>query len=175
MIDEKLINKCIKGNKSAQKALYLAYAKKMFLLSFRYLNQKENAEEVVSEGFIKIFQSLRKIEYRDAHSLEAWIRKIIVNESLMFLRKRQKIYFDGNEDFNIGTPPEIEGVLDAQSLYKLILGLPEGYRTIFNLYAIEGYSHKEIAQKLNITASTSRSQLTKARKLLKIRISKHGL
>ncbi|MEM0933011.1 MAG: sigma-70 family RNA polymerase sigma factor [Bacteroidota bacterium] len=175
MIDKAVIDNCIKGKRGAQKTLYRAYAKKMFLISYRYVNQKEDAEEIVSEGFIKIFLNLPKLEYRNLPMLEAWMRKIIVNESLMFLRKNQKIFGDESEYKKVGAAPEIESRLDAQALYKMVLDLPHGYRTVFNLYALEGYSHKEISQKLDISESTSRSQLAKARKLLKQRISKSDL
>lgn len=147
----------------------------MFVVSYRYTNQKEDAEEIVSEGFVKIFQNLSKIEYHDELRFQAWMKKIIVNECLMFLRKKAKIDYDEHEVQLLKTAPEIESTLALKDTFKIILSLPVGYRTIFNLYVIEGYSHKEIAQKLNIAESTSRSQLTKAKAMLQRRIGKTDL
>ncbi|WP_350284369.1 sigma-70 family RNA polymerase sigma factor [uncultured Croceitalea sp.] len=175
MVNEQLIKKCIKGVKSAQRTLYLNYAKKMFVVSYRYTNQKEDAEEIVSEGFIKIFQNLSKIVYHDEVRLQAWMKKIIVNECLMFLRKKKRMIYDEHEVRFLETRPEVESTLALKDTLKAILSLPVGYRTVFNLYVIEGYSHKEIAQKLNIAESTSRSQLTKAKTMLQSRIAKTNL
>lgn len=139
----------------------------MFLLSYRYVNHKEDAEEIVSDGFIKILLNLPKVEFRNVASFEAWMRKIMVNECLMFLRKRKKTIENERGFESLSTHSNIEIEQEAAHLLELILSLPEGYRTVFNLYVIEGYSHKEISKKLSIGESTSRSQLTKARNLLK--------
>lgn len=166
MISEKIVIECKRNNRRAQKTLYKTFAQKMFMHCYRYVQQKEDAEEILSEGFIKVFANLSKIEYRDAKSFEGWIKKIMINESLMFLRK-QKIKFSDQEGTSqIEIIQTSDNDLIAEDIYRLIRSLPIGYRTVFNLSAIEGYSHKEIARKLNITESTSRSQLTKARKKL---------
>ncbi|WP_232065096.1 RNA polymerase sigma factor [Rhodocytophaga rosea] len=169
-----IIQQCRKGEKKAQHALYIAFAKKMFLHCYRYLKNKADAEEVLTDGFMKIFTSIAKIEYRDEKSFEAWIKKIMINESLLFLRKKKQLIY-ANEDIpeTIETEILVDERLAAQDIYKLILFLPVGYRTVFNMYAIEGYSHKEIAQMLGINESTSRSQLTKARTLLQELIVKN--
>ncbi len=172
MIRRNLINKqtivqCRKGNKKAQKALYKAYTQKMFMHCYSYIAHKQDTEDVLSEGFIKVFNNLSKVEYRDAKSFEGWIKKIMVNESLMFLRKRKMIVYDEKETLLANTEPIINTELEAKDIYNLILTLPIGYRTVFNLHAIEGFSHKEIAKMLDIGESTSRSQLTKAREKLK--------
>ncbi len=158
---------CRKGNKSAQKVLYKAYAQKMFVHCYRYVKHKEDAEEILSEGFIKIFSNLSKIEYRDGKSFEGWVKRIMINECLMFLRKQKKVFYNTDDVLWAETSQTIDDELAAKDIYNLILSLPIGYRTVFNLYAIEGFSHKEIAQQLNISESTSRSQLTKARAILK--------
>lgn len=172
MIDEKTIAKCIKGNKGAQKELFKTYAQKMFVHCYRYLKSKEDAEEILSDGFIKVFQNLNSFVYKDLKSLEAWVRRIMVNECLMFLRKRKIIFQDENTALHVASESKTDSELEAEELYGLILSLPSGYRTIFNLYTIEGYSHKEIASILKISEGTSRSQLTKARAALKEKVIK---
>lgn len=175
MIDEKTIAKCLKGNSSAQRALYKAFAQKMFVHCYRYLKSKEDAEEMVSDGFIKVFKSLSTFVYKDLVSLEAWIRRIMINECLMFLRKRKITFLDESSLLQIESEHRSDSELAAEELYDLILSLPTGYRTIFNLYIIEGYSHKEISKMLNVSEGTSRSQLTKARKVLKGMVTKNNL
>lgn len=172
MIDEKTIAKCLNGNKRAQKALFKTYAQKMFVHCYRYLKSKEDAEEMVSDGFVKVFQNLNAFVYKDLKSLEAWIKRIMINECLMFLRKRKITFLDESKAMNVESGIRSDSELEANEIYDLILSLPIGYRTIFNLSAIEGYSHKEISQMLKISEGTSRSQLTKARMALKEKVSK---
>ncbi len=166
MISRGIVIQCRKGNRNAQKALYKAFAQKMFMHCYRYVKQKEDAEEILSEGFIKVFANLSKMEYRDSKSFEGWIKQIMVNECLMFLRKQKIKFSDHKVTFQVEIDHSVEDDLMAEDIYKLIRSLPVGYRTVFNLYAVEGYSHREIGQRLNISESTSRSQLTKARKKL---------
>jgi len=175
LIDKNTIAKCIKGNKRAQKALFKTYAQKMFVHCYRYLKSREDAEEIVSDGFIKVFQHLNAFVYKDLKSLEAWIRRIMINECLMFLRKRRITFLEESSALNVESVNKSDGELEASELYDLILSLPVGYRTIFNLYAIEGYNHKEISQLLDISEGTSRSQLTKARASLKKQVNKRNL
>lgn len=144
----------------------------MFVHCYRYLKSKEDAEEIVSDGFIKVFQNLNSFVYKDLKSFEAWIRRIMINECLMFLRKKKIIFQDENTALHVESESKTDHNLEAEELYDLILSLPSGYRTIFNLYTIEGYSHKEIAKMLNISEGTSRSQLTKARMALKEMVNK---
>ena len=167
MIDKELIERCIEDDKIAQKKFYVLFAKQMFIHCYRYVKSKEDAEEIVSEGFIKVFQSLPRFEYRDVKSTEAWVKRIMINESLMFLRKKHTPVVSPSIEPLATDEVRTEMDMDASDIYALILHLPLGYRTVFNLYVIEGYSHKEIAEKLNISESTSRSQLVKARALLK--------
>jgi RNA polymerase sigma-70 factor (ECF subfamily) len=143
---------------------------------FRYLKDKQDAEEVLMDGFMKVFENLSKVEYRDENSFEAWIKRIMVNEALMFLRKKKQLIYSNEEAIEeVESKFSIANNLAAEDIYRLILSLPLGYRTIFNMFAIEGYTHKEIAQLLNITESTSRSQLTKARVLLKELLIKNNM
>ncbi|MEM6893529.1 MAG: RNA polymerase sigma factor [Bacteroidota bacterium] len=172
MVDKELIERCVKGKRSAQIAFYKAFAQRMFAHCYRYLRNKQDAEEILSEGFIKVFKNLSVLEFRDAKSTEAWVKRIMVNECLMFLRKNQKVREDDIEHHHLITESTIEMEINAQDVYTFILQLPVGYRTVFNLYVIEGYSHKEIAKKLGIGESTSRSQLVKARNILKKNMAK---
>ncbi len=174
MISNQIVIKCIHGNRRAQKKLYKTYAQKMFVHCYRYVSNKEDVEDILAEGFIKVFNNLTKVEYRDAKSFEGWVRQIMVNECLSFLRKKKMLFYDLEENELIENSYTINLDVDAQYIYKMILSLPIGYRTVFNLYAIEGYSHAEISEKLNIATSTSRSQLTKARAILKKLVVKNS-
>lgn len=163
----------LKSKKNTDKEIYDLFAEKMFLLCFRYLNNMLDAEEVLHNGFMKVFRNLRKFKEKHENSFEYWIRKIMVNECLMFIRKRTNfklIPIDEAGEINSGT--ELGDSLESKDFLNLINSLPVGYRTVFNLYAIEGYKHNEIAGMLNIGESTSRSQLSKARNLLKKKIIK---
>lgn len=159
-----LIQGCIKGKKRAQEQMYKLYAPKMFSICMRYIKAQENAEECLSNGFIKIFNKIDT--KRQESSLEGWMRKIIVNECLQFIRKQKSdyLYLDdlSKEPFN----EDIEPNVDAQTIFEAVRMLPSGYRTIFNLYAIENYKHIEIAEHLNISINTSKSQYSKAKKML---------
>jgi len=163
-----------KPNELTEKEIYNLFAEKMLVLCFRYLNNLMDAEEVLHNGFIKIFGNLKHFEEKHDNGFECWIRKIMVNESLMFLRKRTNfklISIDSTHDDEM-EPIDFKHGMETESYLKIINGLPVGYRTVFNLYAIEGYTHSEIANMLGITESTSRSQLTKARKILQQKIIK---
>ncbi len=140
---------------------------------YRYLKNKEDAEDVLVEGFLKVFQNLGKFEYQNEQLFEAWIRKIMINESLMMIRKKNIVYHDHTEAEEAETVQGDFSGLYAKDIYTMIAALPDGLRTIFNLYAIEGYSHQEIASLLEIKESTSRSQLMKARRALKDQLIKN--
>lgn len=170
------------NKKQTEKEIYYKFANKMHALCYRYVGNREIAEELLNNGFIKVFKNLKKFIPQGENSFEYWVKKIMINECLMFLRKKNKNIFIpieellleniNNRDNNINIINEI--VIDNE-IDELIQKLPIGYKTIFNLYAIEGYSHKEISDKLNIQESTSRSQLTMARKQLKEMLIKKGL
>ena len=165
MTDEALIKICRKGDRQGQTFLYQKFITSMGRLCLRYLKNEEDTKHVLTEGFLKVFSHFKKFEYRGKESLEVWIRKIMINESLMHLRKR-KILFVDIYNFEIPETNLYETNISAEEIYNLITSLPDGYRTVFNLYAIEGYSHKEIGAMLGISESSSRSQLTHARRKL---------
>jgi RNA polymerase sigma factor (sigma-70 family) len=173
--EQELIDGCLKGDRRAQKSLYEKYASKMFGVSRRYVKTIENAEEVIVEAFCKVFQ---KIElYSGQGSFEGWIRKVVVNESLMFIRKNYRF----NEHLDINDVPvqsvevTIEDELSANEILGLLDQLPTGYRTVFNLYVLEGLKHKEIAELLDISINTSKSQLILAKKRLKDLVEKSSI
>ena len=151
----------------AQKWLYDRYSPLMFSVCRRYLHSREDAEEALVSGFFKVFSQIET--YVGAGSFEGWIRRIMVNESLMALRKTQKLVFPGDE----ADIPErmdnfsIEAELSAREILELLDQLPNGYRTVFNLYVLEGYKHHEIADTLGISINTSKSQLILAKEKLR--------
>lgn len=174
-MDEKaLIEGCVKEDARAQKMLFDKYASKMLAVCMRYFNNKMEAEDILQEGFIKVFKHIRNYEQKG--SFEGWMRRIFVNTALDEIRKK-KMNFDESDieeiPFKIGFEQHnSEDQLFADDLMKIVQALPTGYRTIFNLFAIEGYSHKEIADMLNISESTSKSQYFRAKALLKTQLEK---
>jgi RNA polymerase sigma-70 factor (ECF subfamily) len=173
--EPELVSQCRRGNSSSQKALFECFADRFFRLAVRYVKEVSEAEDVVMVTFVKIFDGLRKFIYRDTKSFESWMYKILVNEALMALRRKHNFHMTEALDIeNMEHDVEIFQDSDWEYLYQLILELPDGYRTVFNLYAIEGYDHREIAALLGITESTSRSQLFKAKQLLKRKINQEG-
>lgn len=177
MMDEQaLIKDCLKGSPIAQRKLFEKFAPKMMSVCLRYMKDGQEAEDVLQDGFIKVFQKLNA--YENTGSLEGWIRRIIVNTALDQLRRNSK--FGYTDDVNeVGYKIEnndftVEGLM-AQDLMKLISEMPEGYKVVFNMFAIEGYSHKEIADLLGITESTSKSQYSRARAHLREKLEKLGI
>ena len=171
--EQNVLAACKRGDRSAQKALYDSLAQKMFAVCLRFMGDRESAEDILQEGFITLFSRLDR--YSGEGSFEGWARKIFVNTALMNLRKKDAL--KESEDLETARDIRSDGVTQLQNigyheLLKLIAGLPCGYRTVFNLSVIEGYSHKEIAQVLGITEATSRSQLQRARMLLQDKIKK---
>jgi RNA polymerase sigma-70 factor (ECF subfamily) len=166
--------KALKKNKpKAQQKAFNMYADYLFRICYRYLNNRERTEEVLSQTFLKIFNEVHKTDITEEVKLKAWMKKIAINQSLMEIRK--SVQFSQSleliEEIEESEITSDEHLLE-NDLIQMVLDLPDGYRTIFSLYAIEGYKHEEIAQKLNISVGTSKSQLSKARKLLKAMISK---
>lgn len=164
--EEKLIRESLKGNTRAQQQLFEQHSPRMMSICLRYVGNEFDANDVLVMAFTKVFQKLDT--FKGEGSFEGWIRRIVVNESLGYLRKHRKNQHEEIEQADyagVHTQPSHE--LEANDLHKLVRELPEGYRQVFNLYAIEGYSHKEIAQKLGISENTSKSQLSRARSLLK--------
>ena len=165
-----LIKGCLEGKRHAQKALFEMYAGKMLAVCKRYSRNQQEAEDILQDGFIKIYKNLSSFDY--AGSFEGWVRRIMINTALKLVSKKsfqnEQI---GIEDYaHESVSPEVFHKLSEQELLNIIDTLPDGYKLVFNLYAIEGYSHKEIAEMLNVGESTSRSQLLKARRLLQNKV-----
>lgn len=159
-----LVNACKKGDSKAQNELFKKYAGKMLSVCKRYVGEMMEAEEVLMEGFMIVFAKIS--DFKEAGSLEGWIRRIMVNESLMHIRKRKMIWVELEDKIEVSDPEAVLFELEAEVILRMISHLPDGFRTVFNLYAIEGYSHQEIAEMLGISVGTSKSQLSRARVLL---------
>ncbi len=175
MDDSVLVEKCIKGDQQAQRVLFEKYARKMLGVCLRYSNSTPQAEDVLQEGFIKVFS---KLEMYKGGSLEGWIRKIMVNSSLDKIRKEKKRQGDISVEkvgFKLEENSFILESLEAEDLLKLIASMPAGYKTVFNMFAIEGFSHKEIAQELNISENTSKSQYSRAKTYLQSKMKEAGI
>ncbi|MEO8150249.1 MAG: sigma-70 family RNA polymerase sigma factor [Bacteroidia bacterium] len=170
--DRQFIQQCNNGDRKAQKQLFEMLYAPMFRVCMRYVAQQADAEDCLMRGFMKVFQNLARFNYEGDHSLFVWIRKIMVNEALMFIRQRNNLMFIiDDEGADIPLPAEIINAMEAEELNQHIMQLPAGYRTVFNLNVVEGYDHKEIAVMLGITESTSRTQLAKAKNKLRILIT----
>lgn len=172
MDELQLIEGCRKGDRRAQKALYEAYSRKMMGVCLRYIGDRETAQDVLQDGFLKVFTHIET--YTGTGSFEGWLRKIFVNSALEQLRKQDVL----RESTDLDSTAELAQTdsspladISAAELMRLIQSLPDGFRTVFNLFAIEGYSHKEIAEQLQITESTSRSQYTRAKQLLQRKVN----
>jgi RNA polymerase sigma factor (sigma-70 family) len=167
MDDHQLVNGCLKGKPEAQRQLYGQFAETMLGVCYRYTKSMRDAEDVLQEGFVKVFRSLAQFKFEG--ELGAWIRRIMVTSALNYL-KRNKKYRDEMYFTEQSLHPVAEGdpliMLQAKELADLIRQLPAGYQSIFNLHAVEGYSHVEIGEILGIADSTSRSQYARARSLL---------
>ncbi len=165
--EDQLVRACQQGDAKAQRRIYEKYSAKMLGICYRYLHDDFEAEEAMIEGFIKVFSKIESFKLEG--SFEGWIRRIMVNEALMAIRSKKQMGWQSNYEEILYEPsPEMPATnLENQDLLNLIEKLPLGYKTIFNLYAIEGYAHAEIAEKLGITESTSKSQLSRARELLR--------
>lgn len=162
-----LILLCRQNDKKAQKALYDRFAMQMFIVCRRYLPLREAAEEVVMNGFLKIFQNIKTFDYHGESSLVAWIKKIMVNECLMELRKQHSfLQLPGDELPDSVCADDALDRITIEEIHSLVILLPIGYRTVFNMHAMENYSHAEIANHLGISEGTSKSQFHKARKQL---------
>lgn len=159
-----LIKKAMDNNREAQKELFERFSPKMLGVCRQYVKDIFHAEDLMLQGFLKVFTHLKNFEHKG--SFEGWIRKIMVNTCITFLRKKNELdFYDDADVFQTETIENLENTT-VEDLQKLIDLLPDGYKVVFNLYAIEGFKHSEIAEKLGITESTSKSQLFKARKLL---------
>lgn len=166
MSEDDLIDGCVREDENCQRLLYERYAAKMFAVSMRYCSSREEAEDALQEAFIRIFDKIST--FRKEGSFEGWMRRVVVNTSLKSKDKRyNQRELGGVEEHDVPVSAGIIEQMSAKDIRSLMAKLPEGYRTVFNLYAIEGYSHKEIGAMLGISEITSRSQYHRAKASLK--------
>jgi len=161
---EQLIEGCAKNDRKAQQMLYERFAPEMFTVCLRYVRETAEAEDVLVKAFMKVFQNIEK--FKGKGSFEGWVRRIVINEGLAYLRANKTMYLEVDIEKADKTTAANTDHLEAEELMAMVQQLPVGYRTVFNLYAIEGYSHAEISEMLNISEGTSKSQLSRARQLL---------
>lgn len=176
MKDETLVDECVSGNAKAQKLLFDRFAPKMMGVCIRYVKDQEKANDVLQDSFIKVFHSLDT--FKKEGSLEGWVRRIVTNTALDHIRKNKKFLANVEIDeihVSVVEKSKAVGRLENESLMEIINSLPDGYRIVFNMFAIEGYSHKEIADKLDITESTSKSQYARARQAIKKLMEKYNI
>ncbi len=157
-----MIEECLRGNHSAFEEIYKSLADKMYTVSLRYTQNDDDAKDVLQEAFIRIYNNLKS--FRFGGSFEGWCRRIVVNSSIELIRKRNR-HFSESLDNQSASSTEVGSFeqLKYEDLLTLIRKLPDGYRAVFNMFAIEGYSHKEIADSMGISENTSKTQLFKAR------------
>lgn len=174
MVSEKdLIKGCQRGKAKFQRLLYELYAPKMLGVCMRYFHSKSEAQDALQDGFVKVYTKIHN--FRSNGSLEGWIRRIMVNTSLNLLRDNLKHLYHSDVDdekVHIADSSVEYDQFNVQDILKLIQGMPSGYQIIFNLYEIDGYAHKEIAEEMQISVNTSKSQLLKARKYLQNELAK---
>jgi RNA polymerase sigma-70 factor, ECF subfamily len=168
-----LVKRCREQDAEAQKTLYMAYADRMMMLCLRYIPNREDAKETMMDGFLNFYRNIGAFEYRGEGSVQAWLKKIMVNQCLMLLRKKRPVWVEHQE--NESDPYGVQHDdtywrMSVKEIMNMIHALPDGCRTIFNLYVFEGLGHTEIAMLLDISESTSKSQLHRARTLLKEKI-----
>jgi RNA polymerase sigma factor (sigma-70 family) len=167
MTEEAILKGCVRNEAAAQRELYNQYSPKMLAVCYRFAHNREDAEDMLQEGFIKVFTQIHSFENRG--SFEGWIRRIVVHTCINILKKNKK--FNESVDLIHATSLQVRedsvpAVIQAKQVVECIRMLPIGYRTVLNLYAVEGYSHREIANMLDIEESTSRSQYTRAKVML---------
>ena len=165
-----VISACIAGSVKAQAQLYHHFAPKMFGVCLRYANDAHDAEDNLQEGFVKVFTNLTS--FRNEGSFEGWIRRIMINVSLEKFRKKNKLFAveDVSVYDSVNYSDDVIAKISADDLLKLVQQLPPRYRLVFNLYVIEGLSHEEIAREMSITQGTSKSNLARAREILKKKV-----
>ena len=166
--EEKLVERCLANDRKAQATLYEQHYADLYRLGMRYLSDHQDTEDVVIQSFTKAFQNLKAFRFQGQGSLGKWIRTILIHEALKLLQKRKAFAFDSPVEEAQLESPDFNALqsMAAEEIIRMIERLPSGYRTVFNLYSIEGYGHKEVAEMLGISESTSKTQLMKARKTL---------
>jgi RNA polymerase sigma factor (sigma-70 family) len=178
IVDESILDGCIAGKRDAQYQLYKKFASSMLAVCFRYAKNQDEAEDLLQEGFLKVFQKISS--FRREGSFEGWMKRIMINNALNEIKKSRRAPF--LEDIEVVNETQIvdlnepEGNFDpvpADVLLEMIRELPEGYRIVFTLYVMEDFSHREIANELNISENTSKTQLLKARRYLKNKLNEY--
>lgn len=173
IIDSDLIKGSIEGNPKMQEALYAKFAPKMFAVCLRYAGNNDDAQDLLQEGFIKVFRNL--IKFRNEGSFEGWMRRVFVNTSIEHYRRKVHLNSISEQEERIieDVSVSILDQLAERDIIQLVQELSPGYRTVFNLYVIEGYSHKEIADMLHISEGTSKSQLARAKSILQKKVANY--
>jgi len=178
IVVESILEGCIAGKREAQYELYKMFASSMLAVCFRYARNRDEAEDLLQEGFLKVFQKISS--FRREGSFEGWMKRIMINNALNEIKKNRRIPFLEDigviNETQIVDPNEPSGNLDpvpADILMEMIKSLPEGYRIVFTLYVMEDFSHREIANELNISENTSKTQLLKARRVLKNKLNEY--
>jgi RNA polymerase sigma factor (sigma-70 family) len=164
--EDELVRGCKRGDRHAQQRLFDLYSGRMYGVCSRYVRNSMQAEDILVMGFTKVFEKIS--QFKGEGSFEGWVRRVMVNESLSYLRKTRSMVVETDLEKAEREPDydRLADQLEAEDLLKMIETLPPGYRIVFNMYAIDGYSHKEIAAELGITENTSKSQLSRARSYL---------
>jgi len=172
--ENKIIKKCLRNNARAQRELYEIHRVKWFMICLRYAPNKAEAEDMLQEGLISVFKDLKQYDHKRA-SFSAWSNKVMVNAALQYLRKWKNLNLNQNIDDYDDQFTQSEEAIDtisAKELNAFVQKLPDGYRVVFNLYVMEGYKHREIAEMLSISENTSKTQLLKAKKMLRGQLEK---
>jgi RNA polymerase sigma-70 factor (ECF subfamily) len=177
--EPEIIAGCIRNDPQAQRCLFEKNYRRSFHVAMRYLANHHDTEDVLSISFTKVFKNIAHFENRGEGSFQKWINTIVINEAIRFLKSKKALVFQEDEGLltlNVSFSDSSD-LLDSEEVYQVLEAMPKGYRTVFNLFAIEGYSHKEIAEMLQINENTSKSQLSKARNymILKLKKSSHAL
>ena len=177
MCEEEMVAGCIKNKANAQELLYNRFATKMLAVCYRFANNRQDAEDMLQEGFIKVFSQIKMFKFEG--SFEGWVRKVMVYTCINYLKKYRKLteQIDVAEidDKAFEREASVTSMLQVKQITEIIRSLPVGYKTVFNLFAIEGFSHKEIADSLNIKESSSRSQYTRAKQFLEKLLIENGI
>ncbi len=169
-----LIKGCIQGDRTMQEELYNRFAGKMYAVCLRYSGNTDDARDLLQEGFIKVYRNLHR--FRAEGSFEGWVRRVFVNSSIEHFRKKSiQLVHAGEKEESLAEKDNVSALdnLAERDIIRLISELSPGYRTVFNLYVIEGYSHKEISEQLGISEGTSKSQLARARSILQKKVSQY--
>ena len=173
--EEEILKGCRKNKRQYQEILYRKYARKMYGICMSYAGNRDMAQDMLQDAFIKVFSNIKKFKMEG--SLEGWIRRIVSNTAVDQLRKQtREIRFivDTDEENEEAYEPDVLEKLKAQDVLDIVAELPDGARMIFNLHVLEGYTHREIAKKMNISEGTSKSQFNRARKMLMAMLNKHS-